>query len=106
MTSVRVGWGRGGRGGGKEATFQDFSLSQGLVTRTCILSTGSRKRTGLVDEVCMLHIFSESLGGSSKLIKYNWHGDLGEFLVNKKMEKPMSKIHSKPTCFRPDITGS
>ena len=34
----------------------------------------------------MLHIFSESLEEAQRLIKYNWHGDLGEFLVNKKME--------------------
>ena len=37
------------------------------------------KRTGLVDEVLKLHKFSESLEEAQRLIKYNWHGDLGEF---------------------------
>lgn len=46
----------------------------------------------------MLHIFSESLQEAQRLIKYNWHGDLGQFLFHKKMETVMSHRHVKLTC--------
>ena len=42
-----------------EKTFQDFSLSQGLVTRTCILSTGSASELALwMRYVCSIYSVS------------------------------------------------
>ena len=70
-----------------EKTFQDVCQSfPGLGDTHLHPFHRISERTGLVDEVCVLHIFSESLEEAQRLIKYNWHGDLGEFLVNKKME--------------------
>lgn len=105
MNSVRVGWGWRGRGGSREdlPRLQSFpGLGDAYLHPFHRIS----KRTGLVDEVCMLHILGESLEEAQRLVKYNWHGDLGEFLVNRKMETVMSKIHSKPTRCRLDITCS
>ena len=60
MNSVRVGWGRGGRGGGREdlPRLQSFP---GLGDTHLHPFHRISERAGLVDEVCMLHIFSESL---------------------------------------------
>lgn len=62
--------------------------------------------TGLVDEVCMLHVFGESLQEAQRLIKYHWHGDLGQFLFHKKMETVMSHRLGKLTCCHIYLTCS
>lgn len=77
MTSVRVGWG-GEAGVAKRPS--KTSVFPGELGDTHLHPfPQDPARTGLVDEVCILHIFSESLERAQRLIKYSWHGDLGEF---------------------------